>query len=193
MVEGYAAFDDSYVYPGTSVLRNRLDIRDAKSLESFEVEISRLRSWEPLPAGKFDPARYCAVHRHLFGDVYAWAGKYRMVRIAKGETMFCYPENIPTEMDSLFGGIEGGARFRDVSPEEFVARLAGFLAELNAIHPFREGNGRTQLSFAGLIGAASGQPLQLTRVNPRSFLRAMVASFAGDLGPLIGELKLLRG
>jgi cell filamentation protein len=193
MVGGYAAFDDPYVYPGTSVLRNRLDIRDEKLLESFEVEISRLRSWEPLPAGNFDPKHYCAVHRHLFGDVYAWAGKYRTVRIAKGETMFCYPENIPAQMDALFGGTKGGARFRDLTPEEFVTRLAGFLAELNAIHPFREGNGRTQMSFAGLIGAASGHLLQLSRVNPRTFLRAMMASFAGDLGALIGELRLLRG
>ena len=70
--------------------------------------------------------------------------------------------------------------------------MARFLAELNAIHPFREGNGRTQLSFAGLIGAVSGQPLELRRVNPRNFLQAMVASFAGDLGLLIAELSLLR-
>jgi cell filamentation protein len=184
MAGGYEAFDDPYLYPGTSVLCNLLDIRDAKVLESYEVEISRLRSWEPLPAGSFDPAHYCAVHHHLFQDVYEWAGKYRTVRIAKGETMFCYPENIPAQMDALFGGIEGGARFRDVTPEEFVTRLAGFLAELNAIHPFREGNGRTQLAFAGRIGAAFDQPLQLRRVNPRTFLRAMVVSFAGDLSPV---------
>jgi cell filamentation protein len=192
MVGGYGAFDDPYLYPGTTVLRNLLDIRDAKVLESYEVEISRLRSWERVPEGQFDPTHYCAVHRHLFGDVYAWAGEYRTVRIAKGETMFCYPENIAAQMDTLFRGIEGGARFRDLTLEEFVTRLAEFLAELNAIHPFREGNGRTQLSFAGLIGVAFDQPLELTRVNPRSFLRAMVASFAGDLGLLIGELMRLR-
>jgi cell filamentation protein len=193
MVGGYGAFDDPYLYPGTAVLRNLLDIRDARALESYEVEISRLRSWERLPEGNFDPAHYCAVHRHLFGDVYAWAGQYRTVRIAKGETMFCYPENIAAQMDELFCGIEGGARFRDVTPEEFVTRLARFLAELNAIHPFREGNGRTQLSFAGLIGAAFDQPLQLQRVRQRTFLPAMVASFAGDLAALVAELWLLRG
>jgi cell filamentation protein len=71
--------------------------------------------------------------------------------------------------------------------------LARFLAELNAIHPFREGNGRTQLSFAGLIGAAFGQPLQLRRVSQRTFLPAMVSSFAGDLGPPVAELRRLRG
>jgi cell filamentation protein len=193
MSEGYEAFDDPYLYPGTSVLRNCLDIRDAEGLAAFEVEAAHARAEEGLPEGNFDPPHYRAAHHQLFHDVYDWAGKYRTVRIAKGETMFCYPENIPAQMDALFGGVEGGARFRDLTPEEFVTRLAGFLAELNAIHPFREGNGRTQLSFAGLIGAASGQPLELTRVNPRTFLRAMVVSFAEDLGPLIEELKLLRG
>jgi cell filamentation protein, protein adenylyltransferase len=101
-------------------------------------------------------------------------------------------ENIPAQMDALFAGIAGGARFRDLTSEEFVTRLAGFLAELNAIHPFREGNGRTQLSFAGLIGASVGRPLQLSRVSQRTFLPAMVASFAGDFRPLIAELRLLR-
>jgi cell filamentation protein len=177
MVGGYGAFDDPYVYPGTPVLRNLLHLRDVKRLESFEAEMFTLRASERLPKGHFDPAHYCAVHRHLFGDVYGWAGTYRTVRIAKGETMFCYPENIAAQMDALFGGIEGGARFRDVTPEESVTRLAGFLAELNAIHPFGEGNGRTQLR----------------RVTQRTFLPSMVASFAGDLGPLVGELRLLRG
>jgi cell filamentation protein len=193
MSEGYGAFDDPYVYPGTSVLRNRLGIRDAEGLEVFEVEAAHARAEEGLPEGNFDTAHYCAAHHQLFHDVYDWAGQYRTVRIAKGETIFCYPENIAAQMGALFAGIEGGARFRDLTPEEFVARLAGFLAELNAIHPFREGNGRTQLAFAGLIGAAFGQPLQLRRVSQRTFLRAMVASFAGDLGPLIAELRVMRG
>jgi len=193
MSEGYGAFDDPYVYPGTSVLRNRLGIRDAEDLDAFEVEASHARAEQGLPEGDFDPAHYCAVHRHLFGDVYAWAGEYRTVRVAKGTTMFCYPENIAAQMEALFGGIEGGARFRDVTPEEFVTRLAGFLAELNAIHPFREGNGRTQLSFCGLMGAAFDQPLQLRRVRQKTFLPAMVASFAGDLGALVAELRVLRG
>ena len=82
MTEGYDAFDDPYAFPGTSVLRNRLDIRDAGTLEAFEVEISTLRAEEPLPHGPFDPAHYCSIHHHLFQDVYAWAGQYRTVRTA---------------------------------------------------------------------------------------------------------------
>jgi cell filamentation protein len=105
MVGGYEAFDDPYVYPGTSVLRNRLDIRNAELLESFEAEMFTLRASELLPEGNFNAAHFCAVHRHLFGDVYDWAGTYRTVRIAKGETMFCYPGE--------YSGPDGRAFCRD--------------------------------------------------------------------------------
>src|SRR5260370_41139265 len=81
--EGYDAFDDPYCYPGTTVLRNRLDIRDQSELDAFEVEITTLRAEEPLPDGDFDPAHYCRIHHHLFQDVYDWAGQYRTVRTSK--------------------------------------------------------------------------------------------------------------
>jgi cell filamentation protein len=190
--EGYDAFDDPYFYPDTTVLRNLRDIRDEKALEAFEVEVSTLRAEQPLPDGEFDAAHYCALHHHLFQDVYQWAGQYRTVRIAKGDSIFCYPENVPGQMDALFATIEGGEHFRGRTPDEFVAVLARFLAELNAIHPFREGNGRTQLAFVGLMGHEFDQPLRLENVDQRTFLAGMVASFAGDLGPLIAALKRLR-
>jgi cell filamentation protein len=82
--EGYDAFDEPCAYPGTTVLKNILDLRDPDTLEAFEVEISTLRAEEPLPEGTFDAAHYCAVHHHLFQDVYDWAGQYRTVRTSKG-------------------------------------------------------------------------------------------------------------
>ncbi|HEY1498060.1 MAG TPA: Fic family protein [Acidobacteriaceae bacterium] len=128
------------------VLKNLLGIEDALILEAAEIEMTTLRSEQPLPQGRFDANHYRGIHRHLFQDVYQWAGEYRTVRIAKGDSIFCYPENIPSQMQRLFGSIDGGIRFLNRAPEEFAAELARFLAELNAIHPFREGNGRAQLS-----------------------------------------------
>jgi cell filamentation protein len=125
MTEGYDAFDDPYAYPGTSVLRNRLDIRDEATLEAFEVEISTLRAEEPLPLGAFDPAHYCSIHHHLFQDVYEWAGQYRTARTSKGGNAFCYPEHIPAQMDELFGSIRGGNAFAEMSRSEFCERLPG--------------------------------------------------------------------
>jgi cell filamentation protein len=82
--------------------------------------------------------------------------------------------------------------FRDQEPETFIRRLARFLADLNAIHPFRGGNGRTQLGFAGLVGDCFDEPLHLERVRQSTLLPAMIASSAGNLEPLIQALDALR-
>jgi len=75
--DGYEVFDDPYCYKNTFVLKNRANLRDARRLEAFELEMSSLRAEEPLPRGRFGPAHYRAIHRHLFGDVYTWAGQDR--------------------------------------------------------------------------------------------------------------------
>jgi len=192
MTEGYDAFDDPYAYPGTSVLRNRLNLRDAGILEAFEVEISTLRAEEPLPHGTFDPAHYCSIHHHLFQDVYEWAGQYRTLRTSKGGNAFCYPEHIPAQMDVLFQSIRGGEAFAEKSRREFLNEAARFLGGLNAIHPFREGNGRAQLAFLGLIGATANQPFAFERIDRNAFLQAMIESFLGRFEGLTVELgKLL--
>lgn len=189
--EGYDAFEDPYAYPGTSVLRNLLDIPDQATLSAYEVEISTLRAEEPLPEGDFDPEHYCRIHRHLFQDVYEWAGQYRTVRTSKGGNVFCYPENIAAQMDSLFGSIRGLEVFRGVTSEMFLEHGARFLGELNAIHPFREGNGRSQLSFLGLIGATVGHALVFERLDRNSFMPAMIASYSGNCQALKAELRKL--
>jgi len=188
----YDAFDDPYAYPGTSVLQNRLDIRDNGILEAFEIEISTLRAEEPLPHGTFDPAHYCSIHHHLFQDVYEWAGQYRTVRTSKGGNAFCYPENIPAQMDALFRSIRGGEAFVEAGRSEFLKEATRFLGELNAIHPFREGNGRAQLAFLGLIGATAGHPFAFEQIDRNAFLQAMIESFLGRFECLTAELgKLL--
>jgi cell filamentation protein len=187
-IEGYDAFDDPYCYPGTTVLKNLLSIEDKDTLEAFEVEISTLRAEEPLPDGHFDAAHYCGLHRHLFQDVYAWAGQYRTVRISKGGNAFCYPEHIPEQMDALFQGLRRGEVFADLSSRAFLQEIARLLGELNAIHPFREGNGRSQMAFIGLIGATFSHPFAFERLNPGTFLSAMITSYFGNREALVAEL-----
>jgi cell filamentation protein len=188
---GYDAFDDPYAYPGTTVLKNLLDIRDQDTLEAFEVEISTLRAEESLPEGEFDSAHYCSVHHHLFQDVYDWAGQYRTVRTSKGGNAFCYPENIRAQMDALFQALRSGDVFGEQNLDGFLQQIALFLGELNAIHPFREGNGRSQLAFIGLIGATFSHPFEFERLDRITFLPAMIASYFGDTEPLIAQLKIV--
>ena len=79
----------------------------------------------------------------------------------------------------------------EVRRSAFVSAAAHFLAELNVIHCFREGNGRAQLSFLRLIAARARHPLKLELVKEATFLPAMIHSFAGTIGPLRTELAKL--
>lgn len=189
MTVGYDAFDDPYAYKGTIVLKNKLGLRDTARLEAFEIEMTTLRAGEPLPRGKFNAMHYCRVHHHLFQDVYSWAGKYRTVRTAKGGNPFCFPEYIGSEMTKLFATLP--EILSADSSEGFVAEATRFLGELNAIHPFREGNGRSQLAFMAMLSEAAGFVLDFSRVRRDSFMPAMIASYAGNLVPLSAELKSL--
>jgi cell filamentation protein len=192
MLGGYDAFDDPYSYPGTSCLRNRAGIKDEGILAAFELEMSTLRAEEPLPTGRFGPAHYKRIHWHLFRDVYSWAGRYRTVWTAKNGNWFCTPENIETQMNRLFSTLQTAAFRRGADAGEFVPAAADFLAELNAIHPFREGNGRAQLAFMHLLALRAGHQFDFQRIRRDTFLPAMIGSFHGCLAPLIAELATLR-
>jgi cell filamentation protein len=180
----YDAVEDPYTYKGTTVLKNKLDLRSQAELDAFEAEISSARAEEPLPEGALDFAHYRAIHHHLFQDVYEWAGQPRTVRISKGGNPFCFPENIEGQAIRLFHELREADFLRNVDPAEFSAKAAHFLAELNAIHSFREGNGRSQLSFFVLLADHAGHPLNLNKLDPDEMLAAMIASFDGDEGQL---------
>ena len=186
----YDAIADPYCYDGTTVLKNLADIRNQAALDEFEAAMTAQRSDEPLPAGRMGVAHYRAIHHHLFQDIYAWAGRFRTVRIAKDGSAFCYPENIAREMNRLFDALKKRRYLKGLSHEAFASATAAFLSTLNAIHPFREGNGRAQTSFVTLVAARAGHPVDLDKLKPESFLAAMVASFKGNDGPL--EQQILQ-
>ncbi len=190
-MNSYEAFEDPYCYSGTFVLKNKAGLRDAAQLEAFELEMSTLRAEEPLPRGRFGPAHYKAVHRHLFGDVYEWAGRYRTVRTSKGGNVFCYPEHIDAQMRQLFAGLRDPPFTGGATATRFIKATAAFLGELNAIHAFREGNGRVQLAFLHSLSIRAGHALDMAKLKPKQFLDAMIKSFQGDLGSLERQLRKL--
>lgn len=190
----YEAVADPYCYAGSAVLKNIPGLRDQAALDKFEAIATAKRAEEPLPAGVLDVAHYRAIHRHLFQDVYRWAGRFRTVRIAKAEAMFCcYPENIPAQMRTLFGDLKAKRFLRSQAPDAFASAAAHFLATLNAIHPFRDGNGRTQLAILSLMANRAGYPLTLDRIDPDAFLVAMIASFHGDERHLANQMQSFIG
>lgn len=189
----YGAFKDPYLYEGSEVLKNKPNLRTQEELDHFESFHVALRAREGLPGGRLSVRHYQAIHRHLFQDVYTWAGKFRTVRMAKQGSMFCYPEHIQREMKTLFASLKKKRFLRGLSKEKFIAEASEFLAALNAIHPFREGNGRTQLMFLALLSDKAGHPLNFEELEPEDFLDAMIESFHGNLKPLTEELSRLLG
>ena len=180
----YAAKHDPLCYPGTTVLRNLLDIEDQADLDEAEVALFLMRTNEPLPGGDLDVAHYLAIHRHLFQDVYAWAGEIRTIRIGKAGNWFCYPEHIQAELARTFKEYGDSDAAAALPREAFAAKTAHLLAEINAVHPFRDGNGRTQLAFLTLLATNAGYAVNDDALDPDHVMGAMIESFSGSEVPL---------
>jgi cell filamentation protein len=178
--------DDPYVHRGTDVLRNMRDIRDGDELEEFEARLTFLRSLQlashPI-VGEYDLAHLRALHRYLFAGLYEWAGELRTVVLAKTD-LFCLPEHIESYGAEIFGKLAGEGQLRNLDREPFIDRLAHYLGDVNALHPFRDGNGRAQRAFFAQLAADAGYRLDWQLVDPQRNTDASVAAMQGDEAPM---------
>lgn len=142
---------DVYLYDDVPVLRNKLDIKDEKDLDTIEAERSRARMMILYRRGfdDFTPTGLCAIHQYLFGDIYDWAGQYRIINIAKREKLlagrsvwYSNDEDIPRDLDAAFAELHN-RRWRELFRTELVRELARCFPRIWQVHPFREGNTRT--------------------------------------------------
>lgn len=182
----YEAEQDPLCYPQTSVLINLAGLTDQAELDDFELSMYLTRAEEPLPPGDLGYAHYRAIHHHLFQDVYSWAGQQRTIRISKGNSAFCYPEYLDSMMAATFASEVIDTIMASSTLDEFVPQAAHLISEINAGHPFREGNGRTQLAYLNLLAVSVGLPFHADLLAPERVINAMIRSFLGDLGPLTG-------
>ena len=172
---------DPYVYPGTNTLKNAAGIRDSTDLQRFEAvstaqRISEL-SLQPIQ-GAFDIQHLQHIHRYIFQDVYSWAGEFRTIDLAKqGEFWFCRPEFILQSLQNLLTTLNGERNLQGTRLKDFIARASYYMAELNAIHPFREGNGRAQREFIRELGLQAGFQVGWTKVTKEEMYSASIASF----------------
>ena len=188
---------DPYLYPGTSVLRNLADIRDTNHLNQFESDhfFARLLELHESPIhGSFDSDHLRHVHQHLFQDVYAWAGEFRTVPIAKGKSFFARPEHIRAELQKLFHQLAGEQYLRGIDSKEFCRRAAHYLGEINALHPFREGNGRAQREFIRELAVEAGYEIAWDLITQDEMFTASVASFHGGISEAFSTIlnKIIR-
>lgn len=148
MKNDYSVHDVAYCYPGTSVLINKLNITEKVLLEKKEHDLVSIRNSQlkinPLYENYYFSTKYIQkIHNFLFQDIYKWAGKFRTVRMSKNNFSFAYPEYIKQELEKIFEYLSDHCFFKNLTKELISEELAYFKAEVNTIHPFREGNGRT--------------------------------------------------
>jgi cell filamentation protein len=187
MPDKYGVLQDKYCYPNTDVLINLLHIYDSDLLAEAETEFTavRYRSYRStnlfLENFTFEHLKF--LHLHLFQDLYQWAGQVRDVDLAKGNTRFCTNSRIEAEATKWFKQLPALAKVG--SRTELVEQVADLFCELNLIHPFRDGNGRTQRFFFEELLFALGYDLLWPEMSQSDWVAANIAGVDLDLAPLI--------
>ena len=177
----YEARNSIYCYPGTDVLINKLNIKDNQLLSEAERKIVLTKSYElrkNSQIGNFDLDHFLKIHEFLFEDIYPFAGKFRNENIAKGYFSFAEWQYIEPEIKRLFDKLKAENYLQGKSREELVKGLAYYLSELNVLHPFREGNGRTIREFIRELAFFNGYVLDLQNTTSDELLKASVDSIA---------------
>ena len=179
--------DDVYCIPGTAVLKNKAGITDQEQLDEFEGDFTAIRLLEltqnPVE-GSFDLAHLCKIHQYLFQDVYEWAGEVRTVDIIRGDSRFCNVRHIQSYSNTVFSALAAEKYLVSLEPKVFAHRLAHYLSEINAIHPFREGNGRVQRLFISQLAEHANYSLDYSALGQAEVYPVMQESFLGNEQPL---------
>jgi cell filamentation protein len=186
-----AAYERTF-YPGTETLVNKLDIRDPVLLEQAERAITSRRAREGLPTGA-DCRSYegfKAIHRHLFQDLYAWAGEERTYTTARGPIPFAVPEHIAPWMEKQFAELARLECLQGTTPAEFAAGAGRIVNEINAAHPFVDGNGRCQRFWLRQLANGAGFDLTFHERQREAWNEASRVGFEhSEHGPMIALLQ----
>ena len=175
----YGSTGSNDCYSGTDVLKNKLGMKDANILEEHETAITYIRQLELIQDpinGSFDLTHLQKIHRHIFRDIYDFAGKIRVVGLSKGTTPFCNPPYIEQNAEKLFNELQNENLSPGISKKALASRLAYYMSEINIIHPFREGNGRTIREFIHCLALHCGYELDWANVDADKLLTASINS-----------------
>jgi len=182
---------DPYLYPGTDVLENVPGLRGSEQLAAFEAFNTAARIYELLQnpiAGEFGIAHLKAIHKHVFQDVFTWAGGFRTTLLGKAEYLgqppiwFTPPHLLAHEAARIFETLKRAHLLRGLHKVQFAHQAAGLLAEINKFHPFREGNGRTQRLFLHALARQAGYDLHFEVVSRERMVQASIEANAGNPG-----------
>ncbi|WP_143245277.1 Fic family protein [Bartonella sp. WD12.1] len=179
----YEGSNDPYTDSETGVMYNLLGIKDQARLERVETAFTCVRALEfrrTSISGKFDLDHMKEIHKKLFGDVYEWAGKIRVVDIAKGNSRFAHYTQIESYAPQITQQLAREQHLRGLDANEFSQRAGYYMGELNVLHPFREGNGRTLREFIWQLAREAGYYIDWDRVERQEITRASIESYYGN-------------
>jgi cell filamentation protein len=185
---------DPYLDLESGVLHNLLRITDGAELRRVEASLTASRIYdlirEPI-SGDYDVVHLQVFHQHIFQDVYDWAGELRTVLLGRGTALFSRPEHLRADADELFSWLARTDHLRGRSRAEFVDGLTELHSDLNALHPFRDGNGRAQRAFLGQLARDAGHPIRWVGLEAEENAIASKAAHQGDDQPLHAMLDRL--
>lgn len=172
----------SNCYEGTTCLINKLGITDETKLKEFEgaVTFAKASELELNPISyTFDVEHYKLIHKYLFEDIYDWAGEYRTVNISKKGTKFASADQISDLMNACFMRLKDNDYFQNESFDEFVDNIVDFYCVTNMIHPFREGNGRTQRLFISQLIRFNNYDIDFSSIDKDELMIATIHAANG--------------
>lgn len=175
----YEPRNSVYCYPNSEVLVNKFDVRVWSELFKIENDITIYKLYmlrEKGITGDFDVKHFISIHKFIFEDIYPFAGLYRNENIAKDNFMFANWEFIEENMNMIFDKLKRENYLQGLDKEKFAERLTYYMAELNVLHPFREGNGRTTREFIRQLALKNGYNLDLSKFEAKDILNASIES-----------------
>jgi cell filamentation protein len=171
--------ESMYCYPNSDVLINIPGFKEQKQLDAFErmVSVDRLRILGLKPMkGNFNLKHLCAIHKFIFKDVYPSAGMVRQEDISKGSFRFAHVRFLVDQTNALLNELKQEDYLKGLPFDNYINRLTYYTTELNVLHPFREGNGRTQREYIRCLALESDYLINWTRVDASTMLAVMIQS-----------------
>ncbi len=174
-------------YPQSDTYVNKLNIRDRIQLEATERLLTAERADQGFPprANHRTYSGFKAIHRHLFQDLYSWARKERRYTTGRGSIPFAVPEHISSWMEQQFKQLARDRYLVGRNKKDFAAATATYVNEINACHPFIDGNGRAQRFWLRMLANNAGFDLNLRPADAKRWNEASRTGFlSSDHGPM---------
>ena len=179
-------------YEGTTCLVNKLGIKNEKQLSEIEADITfaKTSKLEEIPIkGNFDLEHYKSIHKFLFEDLYSWAGELRKINISKKGTNFANADELEYLCTECFQRLKENNYYRNTDFDSFVENIVDLYCTLNILHPFREGNGRTERIFISQLIRFNGYDIDFSDIDTDYLMFATIQSAQGITDNLVNLFK----